>query len=240
VHLPASISQSRFPRAWEAFQYLVGGTVDKRKLLREHYRGERRILEVGCSVGNTAAAFVGLPDISYTGVDIDPAALNLARNRFARFPSFRFVCQDLLQPDASRPLAFVFDLVFFAGVCHHLDARTCTALLERAPSLLAPDGRVVVVEPLLPRTDDPLLVRQFIRLEQGRHVLTGAAFERLLRGLEGLELCELGEHLVGATPWSVPACARFGVYVLRPVCRSSQAGSKRGADPPEVGAPGGE
>ncbi len=53
------ISQWIMPRAFELFQFSIGGTVAKRNLVLQHYSNQKRILEVGCSAGNIAAAFLG-------------------------------------------------------------------------------------------------------------------------------------------------------------------------------------
>jgi hypothetical protein len=51
------LSQSNFPRLWLLFQYLVGGTADKRRLAAMYYKGQKKVLEIGCSVGNVSQIF---------------------------------------------------------------------------------------------------------------------------------------------------------------------------------------
>jgi len=53
------ISQWAMPRAFELFQFSIGGTVAKRNLVLQYYSNQKRNLEAGCSVGNIAAAFPG-------------------------------------------------------------------------------------------------------------------------------------------------------------------------------------
>ncbi len=53
------ISQWIMPRAFDLFQFSIGGTVTKRNLVLQYYSNQKRILEAGCSVGNIAAAFPG-------------------------------------------------------------------------------------------------------------------------------------------------------------------------------------
>jgi len=84
------LTQTRFPGAWLVFQHLFGGTRDKQHLALDCYRGQSRILEIGCSVGNLTDAF--LPSgAAYTGIDIDGSAIAHAQRRFARQSNVRFL-----------------------------------------------------------------------------------------------------------------------------------------------------
>ena len=58
-------------RLWLLAQLTVLGTYDKQRLVLKHYRGQRRILEIGCSVGNVSMAFRQFPNINFVGLDID-------------------------------------------------------------------------------------------------------------------------------------------------------------------------
>jgi 2-polyprenyl-3-methyl-5-hydroxy-6-metoxy-1,4-benzoquinol methylase len=73
------LSQHNFPILWEFLQYWIGGTTDKRRLCLRKYNGQKRVLEVGCSVGNIAKAFQSFAEISYTGIDIDSTAIRRAQ-----------------------------------------------------------------------------------------------------------------------------------------------------------------
>jgi len=208
----ALLSQSRLPRAWRAFQYLAGGTVAKRGLALELCAGRRRILEVGCSLGNIAEAFRGR-GVAYTGIDVDGVAIAHARRHFARLPGFVFVCGDLTA-EPPELAGRRFDCVLLAGVLHHVDSATGARLLAAAAGRLEPGGIVAVTDPLLPAPDDPWLVRRFIRIEQGSHLRTGQTLETLVAATPGLRLTRSEERLIPATPWGRPRVARFGVYAL--------------------------
>ena len=54
------LTQTRFSRLWNCFQWTIGGTVDKRRLCLKYYGGQERILEVGCSTGWPKCARFGL------------------------------------------------------------------------------------------------------------------------------------------------------------------------------------
>lgn len=212
--MSAFLSQSRFPRLWDVFQYIAGGVVDKRRLCSRHYNGQGRVLEVGCSVGNISEVFLKFPEISYVGLDIDPLAIKRAKMKFRSHPDFSFVCDDLrnyaMQSDR-------FEYILFAGCCHHMDDDLCGSLISTAAKILEHGGIIVVVDPLLPKTTDPLSVRWYINLEQGKYVRSSCNMLDLLNGIDDLKLVSYEENLIGATPFSVPLCARFGTYLLRPL-----------------------
>jgi SAM-dependent methyltransferase len=203
------LTQTRFPRLWSLFQHWLGGSVDKQRLALLHYPGRGRVLEVGCSTGNLAPAFLRV-GAEYTGVDIDPVVIELACRHYAGQRA-RFLCEDLRRTSLA---AERFDYVLLAGVCHHIDDQLCTELIAAASRLLAPGAPLVVTDPLFPRPDDPWAVRQFIRLEQGRWVRSMEQLAGLLARLRELRLAESSEHLVGASPWSLPLVARMGVFRL--------------------------
>lgn len=208
------LTQSRFPTLWGIFQYCIGGTVDKRRLCLLKYRGQKQILEVGCSLGNIAKVFLKLPHVKYMGIDIDPVVIRYAQRNFASYPNFRFLCQDLRS--FAQQSDEKFDYILFAGILHHIDDKLAQSLLEAAKWLMPNDGSLVVVDPLMPELEDNWLIRWFIKLEQSRYVRKESEMCRLLHNVSGFQLEEAEVHYVGATPFSVPKCARFGVYELVP------------------------
>jgi SAM-dependent methyltransferase len=203
--------QSRFPGIWDAFQYIAGGVVDKRRLCYRHYKGSGRVLEVGCSVGNISEVFLKSSGITYVGLDIDPVAIMHARMKFKDCSSFSFVCDDL-RNYATQSGSFGY--ILFAGCCHHMDDVLCSSLIRTAAQILEPGGIIVVVDLLLPQVTDPLGVRWYINLEQGKHLRSSEGTRDLLEGIDGLEVVSAEEEIIGATPFRMPCCARFGTYVL--------------------------
>ena len=187
--------------------------MDKRRLALRFCTGRSRILEVGCSVGNVAWGLDQGRDFSYTGVDVDPVVIAYAQRTFAKHPNYRFICRDLasLPPDYGR-----FDCILFSGVCHHVDDHSCAQLLRAGASLLDEGGIIVVIDPLLPRSTDPPLVRHFIRIDQGSFVRSGPQLTGILTSVRGLRIEHAEETYVTATPLRWPRVGRFGAYVLVP------------------------
>ena len=160
----ALLSQERFPRLWLAFQKLVGGTKDKRRLATLHYKGQRTVLEIGCSVGIVSEAFTRFAGIQFTGIDIDESALDHARKRLASFPNFRF--RNIGLSELART-GETFDYVLFANILHHVDDETAVALLTDVQSLLTPNSTLVVMEPEKIRDDYGHVFKLFYKFEKG-------------------------------------------------------------------------
>jgi 2-polyprenyl-3-methyl-5-hydroxy-6-metoxy-1,4-benzoquinol methylase len=187
----------------------LGGTHDKQKLALLKYQNQKRILEVGCSVGNIAEAFRGFESIEYTGIDIDPAVIDYAQMSFSKHPNFQFVCQDLKTYQlAGQP----FDFILFAGVCHHIPDVECQNLFKAARQLLADNGKLIVVDILKPEPEDSWLLHRYINIDQGEYIRSDASLRILIQGVSKIKEAEI--HFVGASPVSFPLVARFGVYTL--------------------------
>src|ERR1700761_7782180 len=110
-------------------QDAIGGKAGKQSLATEHYRGQKRVLEIGCSVGNISSVFRSFPDIEFTGIDIDPRAIDLAKRRFRSYPNFEFSVTSLaeLAQQGRR-----FDYVLFAAMLHHVSDVDALGLLRDA------------------------------------------------------------------------------------------------------------
>lgn len=209
--MPAPLlSQTRSPRLWQAFQFLIGGSIDKQRLYRSLLGERTHVLEVGCSLGNTAPAFLADPRARYTGLDIDPVVIAAARRRFEDVPNASFVCADLESYAAESPERF--DAVFFAGVLHHVADALGVRLLAASKALVSEGGTILVSEPLRPSDRDSWLVHRFMALfERGEFLRSDQEMQSLI-ARSGLRLRSAREDLVGATPLSIPKVARFGSY----------------------------
>jgi cyclopropane fatty-acyl-phospholipid synthase-like methyltransferase len=205
------LSQHNFPILWEFFQYWIGGTTDKRRLCLRKYNGQKRVLEVGCSVGNIARAFQSVPEISYTGIDIDSSAIRRAQQKYNRVPQFRFVSQDLRDFSESEAR---FDYILFAGVCHHIEDGSLRGMMHAARDMLSERGILIVVDFLIPRSDDSWFLKLFWKIDQGGFARNEEQMETFPRNVDGLRLSEVEMDFIGCTPFSWPLCARFGIYTL--------------------------
>jgi acyl transferase domain-containing protein/NADPH:quinone reductase-like Zn-dependent oxidoreductase/SAM-dependent methyltransferase len=107
----------------------------------------RRVIEIG---GGTAATTRALRDvlpssIEYLFTDISPAFLTAAQRALADWPALRAATLDISRDPAAQGIeSGTFDVVVAANV-HHATPDLAAAI-RNAASLLAPDGRLVLVE----------------------------------------------------------------------------------------------
>ena len=112
--------------------------------------GDRRVLEVGCSVGHVTEHLVANGN-TVVGVEIDPVAADEAR-RFATAVHVGDLDRTPLDELVDGP----FDVIVFGDVLEHL--RDPTAALDAAVRLLTPDGHVVVSIPNAAHADVRLML----------------------------------------------------------------------------------
>lgn len=170
------------PGIYRAWSVAVGGRRCAGLLVRDHVRpaDRARILDIGCGPGDMRAH---LPrGVDYVGVDISPAYIERARERYGQSAQFRVGDATALGVDLGE-----FDIVLAFGVLHHLDDAQATALLLGAGRALRRDGRVVTIDPAITRPQR-VLARAVITRDRGQHVreprgyleLARSAFERVV------------------------------------------------------------
>jgi len=158
------LSQKNFPRLWFLFQKVVGSTKDKQKLAIRSLNNHKKILEIGCSVGNVSTVFKKFKDIEFSGIDIDQGAINLAQKRFLDNPKFKFRCISL---EGLAQAGEKFDYVVFANILHHVDDITARALLADVKKVLEKDGIVTIMEPEKKKNNYGILFKLIYLFEQG-------------------------------------------------------------------------
>lgn len=195
--------QSRFPRLWLTFQYLACGYFDRGRYIRKHSHGRRRVLEIGCSLGMDSSHFADAP-CDFLGVDIDPEAIAHAKKTHAGRAHMRFVCMDL--HDLDVPEGERFDFILVSGVCHHVPTDKLVPLLEKAATLLAADGRLVVID-YAPSARPGWLERFFLDYDEGREIRSREALLAVLDAVTGLEIAEqeIFRNAAFVFPWPTMA-----------------------------------
>jgi tRNA (cmo5U34)-methyltransferase len=115
--------------------------------------GARRILELGVGTGETARRLLQRhPGASLVGIDVSEEMLAVARSVLPAGGSALRVGR-LEDPLPDGP----FDVVASALCIHHLEGRLKADLFERVRAVLAPGGRFVFADLVLP--DDPAVDR---------------------------------------------------------------------------------
>jgi SAM-dependent methyltransferase len=122
--------------------------------LRAHGRG----LDLGCGDGTLATVlFQGVPDVRWTGLDIDPQDTALARHIHA--------CVHLASAAAIPEPDGAFDLVFSNSALEHMEG--LDPVLEEVRRVLHPGGRFVFTVPEASFRDQLLWPRLLRRIGMG-------------------------------------------------------------------------
>lgn len=194
----AFLTQSRFPWLWEQYMFWMGGTVAKRKLARMYLRDDhKKVLEVGCSVGNVGETFFDHPGVRYTGIDIDGAVIDRAQKKYRHRDNVRFICGDLIKFAQSGEK---FDFIVYPSMLHHCDDSTCAALLGAGVKLAEPGAEIVISDQLLPGPDDSLYMKFMGKMERGQYVRKQEEFSKLIEGLPFLDVLEFSVHPISLNP----------------------------------------
>jgi SAM-dependent methyltransferase len=129
----------------------------------------RRVLDVGCGPGTNASRFAGA---DYVGIDINERYLAIARAKYQG----RFIQADLQTDDVSA--LGRFDTILVNSFLHHLPDDAVRRILRQLHSLLAADGRVHILELVLPERRS--LATIMAKLDRGRYARPLAAWRELL------------------------------------------------------------
>jgi len=133
-----------------------------------HAQPIRRLLDVGCGPGTNAQRF---SDVDYVGVDINDRYLSIARAKYRG----RFVQADLQTADLSS--LGRFDAILINSFLHHLPDDAVLRILQQLGGLLDGNGRVHVLELVLPERRS--LARVMANLDRGRYARNLTAWRDL-------------------------------------------------------------
>jgi SAM-dependent methyltransferase len=117
----------------------------------------RRVLDLGCGPGTNTAIFAGC---DYLGVDLNPHYVESVRRRFGR-AAVAADAREFRVPGGER-----FDFVLLNSFLHHIDDEGVVKILECGRDALSGDGRVHVLDLVLPATAG--IARRLARMDRGR------------------------------------------------------------------------
>lgn len=112
-----------------------GLTTASRQLLLRYAVG-RRLLEVGCGIGDDAFGIFEI-GFQYHGLDIAESAIRNAKSHHAANKSLDFICADFFRWSAEKPLNVIYEKGFFHGLA---GVRRRNTFIRQVASHLAPDG----------------------------------------------------------------------------------------------------
>lgn len=133
-------------------------------------RGVRRVLDLACGPGTNTPWFAG---VDYVGVDINPAYIATARQRFGR----SFITADITQyrHEDGEP----FDFILLNSFLHHLSDEDARRVLGHTATLLSDDGHVHVLDLILPSR--PSLARALALADRGDYARPVEGWRTLLQ-----------------------------------------------------------
>lgn len=153
----------------------------------------RRVLDLACGPGTNADHFA---PSSYTGVDINRAYIERARNRYAG----RFVVADGTAPDLLP--GEQFDFILVNSFLHHLPTDVVGNTLGRVNELLSLDGHVHILDLVLPPGRS--VARLLARPDRGNYARPLAEWRELLeRFFEPVLLEPFALTAVGIPVWNM-------------------------------------
>lgn len=161
-----------------------------------------RLFEAGCGEGLVAAAVQRVADrrglvYSYTGTDLSPAGVELART---------YLKGELRHGDAVELVAGLApgsqDLIWVKNLLHHLDDPA--ELVRHAVRAVGPTGRVVIVEP---RLWCPVHWVNLMWFRQERHLFKG--YRRTLAAFRAARAEVLHSEMFSWLPYELAFAVRF-------------------------------
>jgi SAM-dependent methyltransferase len=162
------------PAVFNRLMRLLGAAAVRERIVREFLQptAGARLLDVGCGTGTLLDALPA--DVVYVGVDINPAYIETARQRYGH--RGQFVCAHAADDiDAGG----AFDLIAAIAVMHHLDDAEVLQLVDRASRLLRPGGTFLSIDPAK-HDRQSAASRLFVSLDRGRCVRTPEGYRKLL------------------------------------------------------------
>lgn len=121
----------------ESEAYFAGYKVDI--LRREVPATTKRLLEYGCGIGrNIPFLRAAFPDATIAGSDISAASLEIARKENHGVEFFL----EQADTDVAEP----YEVIFIAGVFHHIPVQERAGVMKTLCQRLAPGGTIIIFE----------------------------------------------------------------------------------------------
>jgi SAM-dependent methyltransferase len=159
------------------------------------------MLDLGCGTGRLKAY---LPQVAYTGIDLNPRYIAYARRNY----NGRFIAGDVL--DLGHCLARAdFDCILLNGILHHIDFGRAKVLMSRLPGYLRPEGRVIVIDHVT-APGLSLINRLLLYCDRGAFIRDKDSYTELF---QTFRVCMHGRVVVRLGP--VTICSSFTRYVLQ-------------------------
>lgn len=162
------------PFVYNAFSAAVGGNVLRRSLIQKYVRAKPgdRVIDIGCG---SAQVLRYLPDVDYTGIDINPDYIAFARQTYGSKGTFLVGDTNSFRGEPGFKDA---DIVMAFGLLHHLDEREAADCLQFAYDVLKAKGRFICHEACwVP--NQGALSKYVMSVDRGRSIRTEEQYRQL-------------------------------------------------------------
>ncbi len=178
------------PYFYKAFQSGLGADRARKTFIGEFARPKAgmRVLDVGCGPG---ILFPYLPEVDYTGIDLNAKHIEAARARYGakgRFLAGNAAGNLELEEDS-------FDLIIVSALLHHLNDDEARSLMSQLVRLVPHGGRIATLDQVwLP--EQHVVARVLNRLDSGQNVRTPEGYQSLVDGLPVDVECKVFRNLI--------------------------------------------
>lgn len=208
----------KFPSVYELYQSLVGTRRARDRIFDTYVRLPEgcKLLDIGCGSGELLEY---LPShVQYTGVDINPRYIELARKKYGERGRF-----ELIDVNAMESLELpkgAFDIVVLYGVLHHLADGEVRRVLSFAKTMLKAGGFVFSVDGVY--LNDQSRSKKFIlSRDRGYHIRFDHEYQKLAR-----EVFANVETFIERNALRIPT--DYFVMRMSPVRNHARAGAPEG------------
>lgn len=165
---------TQVPLLYEALQSALGAGRSRQLLVEQYIRPNRfdRVLDLGCG---PAAILPLLKEVTYIGIDLNPAHISSAQ--LAHGDRGTFHVGDFTH--RRLDLGESFDIVLCIGLLHHLEDQRAIELAQLARDYLSPGGRLITIDPVF-ADGQSIFARQLARADSGQCVRTEQGYRALL------------------------------------------------------------
>ncbi|MBI2610933.1 class I SAM-dependent methyltransferase [Candidatus Kaiserbacteria bacterium] len=168
----------KFPSVYDLYQWLVGSRAARDRLFRTYVSFPEgcKLLDIGCGSGELLEY---LPShVRYTGVDVNPLYIELARKKYGNQGRFELIdVNDIESLDLPKNN---FDVVVLYGVLHHLNDGEVRGVLSFARMMLKLGGTVFTVDGVYLK--DQSRIKKFIlSRDRGAFVRFNYQYQKLAR-----------------------------------------------------------
>ena len=165
------------PAFYEGFHAILGAEYSRKRFAKDILKAApgMKVLDVGCG---PATIFPYLPDVAYTGLDLNPRHIEHAKSLYGDRGRF-------LVGDATRDLKGEnnsFDLIIVSALLHHLRDEESRELLSGLCTMAKDGGRIITFDNVwLPKQN--LIAWSLNKLDSGLNIRDVSGYQRLVDGL---------------------------------------------------------